>query len=62
MYESGEPFDVGICNCEAGSYWRAIYDDAEGVGAIRARLNLCEEHAIAPIEDFEHADESAAHA
>lgn len=22
-YHSGEPFDVGICSCQAGIYWRA---------------------------------------
>lgn len=50
-YHSGEPFDVGICECQAGQHWRTAGEDA-----IRARLLLADENRVALLEDFEGED------
>lgn len=47
-YESGEPWDVAICQCRTGQLYRQ-----GGPDLVRARLEIADEHRIALLEDFE---------
>jgi hypothetical protein len=47
-YETGEPFDLAICRCEAGKPYRR-----GGAALVRMRFALDDTHYVAPIEDFE---------
>lgn len=47
-YHSGEPFDVAICDCQAGQFWRM-----EGGEFVRQRLGLQPAHQVALLEDFD---------
>jgi hypothetical protein len=47
-YETGEPFDLAICRCEAGKAYRR-----GGAALVRMRFELYDSHYVAPIEDFE---------
>lgn len=48
-YESGEPFDLAICDCRKGRIYRAM-----GEAVIRDRLDLHDpQHQIADRERFE---------
>lgn len=47
-YESGDAFDVAICDCEQGCIWRKF-----GADVVRARLRLSSpDHRVAYVEDF----------
>jgi hypothetical protein len=48
QYRSGEVFDVAICDCPAGQFWRH-----EGADRTRRRLRLPRVHQIALVETFE---------
>jgi hypothetical protein len=50
-YESGEPFDVAICGCLTGLFYRKT-----GVDFVRLQLNLTAKTHIAYLEDFESDD------
>lgn len=47
-YHSGEPFDVAICACPAGQYWRY-----QGEVEVRARLKLTDAQQVTLIEHVE---------
>lgn len=47
-YESGEPFDVAICDCRSGHPFRVA-----GESLVRARLSLGPEHQVAYRELFD---------
>lgn len=47
-YESGEPFDLAICDCRKGRIYRAM-----GEAVIRDRMQVGPEHQIADRERFE---------
>jgi hypothetical protein len=47
-YETGEPFDLAICRCDAGRVYRR-----GGPALVRMRFQLDDSHYVAPIEDFE---------
>jgi hypothetical protein len=49
-YHSGEPFDVAICDCAAGQFYRTV-----GEETVRTNLDLGAEHQVAYREDFEEA-------
>lgn len=53
-YRNGAPFDIALCDCRAGRWYRAI-----GPEFVRNRLHLASEHRIALLEDFDGADEEA---
>ena len=47
-FKSGEPFDVAICVCPKGRFWRAT-----GVDYVRKHFGLSEEHQVGYLEDFD---------
>jgi hypothetical protein len=49
-YESGEQFDIAICDCTNGQSYRGT-----GEACVRLRLGLAPEHRIGWLEDFEDA-------
>jgi hypothetical protein len=54
-YESGDPFDLAICDCRKGRIYRAM-----GEAVIRDRLDLHDPaHQIAHRERFEGETQSA---
>jgi hypothetical protein len=50
-YESGEPFDIAVCRCDAGGFYRST-----GPMVVRAQLALGGDHQVAFLEDFEDGD------
>lgn len=48
LYQSGEPFDIAICQCRVGQIFRRGGEDL-----IRASLQVGPEHQVALLEDFE---------
>lgn len=55
-YLSEEPFDLAICDCQAGQFWR-YHDDVEGT--IRQRFQVPDPaHQIALLEDFDPETEA----
>jgi hypothetical protein len=48
VYQSGEPFDIAVCTCDAGRFYRTT-----GPMVVRARLALGPEHHVAYLEDFD---------
>jgi hypothetical protein len=47
-YHSGAAFDLALCGCRAGRWYRAV-----GVDFVRARFHLASDHRIAPVEEFD---------
>lgn len=48
-YQSGEPFDIAICDCQAGQFWRSL-----GETAIRAHFGgLPPLHQVSAWEYFD---------
>jgi hypothetical protein len=47
-YQSGEPFDIAICDCQAGQFYRRV-----GPDVVRDRFSLTDDNQVAYRELFD---------
>lgn len=64
MYRSGEPFDLAVCDCADGHFYRAVCRTSEedpdrAAAFIRERWRCGPEHQVGYIEDFPDDDSTS---